>query len=388
MVTSGPCRVVSPYEQREFAFVGRLFAFSKRTSCPVASACTLSAFPTGVSIIKTGAPALLNPLPRSGRISVLRSDSSASSIFSIVVGGLAVARWIFDIPLLKNVASVVWSGAPRRGFVPAPGPRARRTRRHPNWAHATGARRILGGRGLLALLTSMLYLSGGLAAEPRVLVLNDVNEPPYTNAERTGFLDIIATEAFRRAGLELRLVKLPAQRALLLANDGIEDGDLTRIAGLEAQFPNLIRVPEKLVDWDFAAFSKDASIPASVEAIRGRSVGLIRGWKIYEQAMAGAEGVITVDDSEQLFRLLELDRIKVVLYVRAMGLVHIGKYGDKDVRVLEPSLYKREMYIYLHRRHAGHAPKIASALRAMKRDGTYQRAYNEKLLPYIGGSPR
>ena len=245
------------------------------------------------------------------------------------------------------------------------------------------------GRALLvAVLTSMLYSSGGLAAEPRVLVLNDVNEPPYTNAERTGFLDIIATEAFRRAGLELRLVKLPAERALLLANDGIEDGDLTRIPGLEAQYLNLIRVPEKLADWDFVALSKDASIPASVEAIRGRSVGLIRGWKIYERAMAGAGRVVMVKDSEQLFRLLELDRIEVALYARAMGLARMGKHGDKDVRVLEPSLYRREMFIYLHKRHATYVPKLASALRAMKQDGTYQRAHDETLLPYIGVSPR
>jgi polar amino acid transport system substrate-binding protein len=243
-------------------------------------------------------------------------------------------------------------------------------------------------RVLLAVLSSMLYLSEGLAAEPRVLVLNDVNEPPYTNAERTGFLDVIATEAFRRAGLELRLVKLPAERALLLANDGVEDGDLTRIAGLEARYPNLIRVPEKLVDWEFAAFSKDASIPASIDAIRSRSVGFIRGWKIYEQAMAGAERVVAAKDSEQLFRLLELDRIEVALYARAMGLARIGKQGGKDVRVLEPSLYKREMFIYLHKRHAGHAHAIAAALRAMKQDGTYRRASDRALLPYFEGRSR
>lgn len=332
--------------------------------------------------------ALMNSSPRSGRISVLRSTSCATGVFPIALRGPVVARWIFDISLLKYIANVLLSGALRREFVPAPGPWARRTSRHPNWTHPTGARRITGSRALLAVLTSMLYLSGGLAAEPRVLVLNDVNEPPYTNAERTGFLDIIATEAFRRAGLELRLVKLPAERALLLANDGIEDGELTRIAGLETQYPNLIRVPEKLVDWDFVALSKDASTPVSVEAIRGRSVGLIRGWKIYEKAMAGAERVITVNDSEHLFRLLELDRIEVALYARAMGLEHIRKHGVKDVRVLEPSLYKREMFIYLNKRHAAHAPKLASALRALKRDGTYQRAYDEKLLPYYGRKPR
>ena len=57
-------------------------------------------------------------------------------------------------------------------------------------------------------------------------------------------------------GVELRLVKLPAERGLINANAGIEDGDLARITGLEKQYPNLVRVPEKLVDLDFTAFSK------------------------------------------------------------------------------------------------------------------------------------
>lgn len=39
------------------------------------------------------------------------------------------------------------------------------------------------------------------------------------------------------ARVKLRLVKLPAERALLNANAGIEDGDLARIAGLETHIP-------------------------------------------------------------------------------------------------------------------------------------------------------
>ena len=239
------------------------------------------------------------------------------------------------------------------------------------------------GRTLLAALTLMLHLPHGLAAEPLVLTLNDTNEAPLTNGGRTGFLDIVASEAFRRAGLELRLEKLPAGRALLLANDGVIDGELTRIAGLEAQYPNLIRVPEKISDWNFAAFSKDASIPASVEAIRGRPVGLIRGWKIYEAAMQGAPHVITVENPEQLFRLLQLGRIEVALYVRSMGLEHISTHGFNDLRLLEPPLYVREMFIYLHKRHAAQAPKLAAALRSMKQDGSYQRAYDKTLRPVL-----
>lgn len=249
-------------------------------------------------------------------------------------------------------------------------------------------RAIRGGAVLLAACGLILCWTGAVAAAPPVLVLNDANEPPFTNAQRSGFLDIVAGEVFRRAGLELRLVKLPAARALMLANAGSEDGELTRIAGLEAQYPNLVRVPEKLVDWTFVAFVKDTSIPARVEAIRGRAVGFVRGWKRYEQAMAGATKAITADDPAQLFRLLQRDRIEVALYSRLMGVYYLRAHGIRDVRAIGPPLYVEEMFIYLHKRHAAHVPDIASALRAMKHDGSYQRAYRQKLALYSGTAAR
>ena len=237
-------------------------------------------------------------------------------------------------------------------------------------------------RALLWMLGLALALPDAFAAERRVLVLNDTNDPPYTTEDRSGFIDVVAGEAFRRIGFELRLVKLPAERGLINANAGIEDGDLLRIAGLEKQYPNLVRVPEKVVDWEFTAFSKDASIASNWAALRRRSVGLIKGWKIYEQHMAGAERAVTADDPAQLFRLLELDRIEVALYMRWMGLALVKQQGLKDVQPLEPPLATREMFIYLHKRHAQLAPRLADALRALKRDGFYERAYREKLLPY------
>jgi polar amino acid transport system substrate-binding protein len=242
--------------------------------------------------------------------------------------------------------------------------------------------------GLLYLLFTVLFFSSvfcssvSWAENPAVLVLNDTNEPPFTTPEHTGFLDVIATEAFRRVGIELRLVKLPAERALLLANEGLQDGELARIAGLEKRYPNLVRVPEKLIDWEFAAFSKDASIPANYAAIRRHTVGLIRGWKIYEQKMAGATEITTADDPEQLFRLLDLGRIEVALYTRSMGLALIQKQGFRGIRPLEPPLAKRAMYIYLNKQHAELVPKLAEILRELKREGFYQRVYHNKLLPY------
>lgn len=230
---------------------------------------------------------------------------------------------------------------------------------------------------LLTLATLQVY-----AEEHPVLILNDTNDPPFTTPQGDGFIDIVATEAFRRAGVELRLIKLPAERGLINANAGIEDGDMVRIAGLEQQYPNLIRVPEKLLDWEFIAFSKNKAIAANWEAIRQRSVGHIRGWKIYEKNMAGAQQVITADDPAQLFQLLEHNRIEVALYARWMGQAHIKQQQMKEIQALAPPLATHAMFIYLHKRHADRVPKIAEALRALKREGFYQRIQHQKLQPY------
>ena len=245
-------------------------------------------------------------------------------------------------------------------------------------------------RAVFAAFVALSSLVPGtaVAAELPVLVLNDPTEAPYTMPDGSGFLDAIAGEAFRRAGVKLRLVKLPAERALINANLGIGDGDLNRIAGLETQYPNLISVPEKLMDFTFAAFSKDATLPARWDAIRARPVGYIKGWKIYEQQLAGAPNLIAAEDAGQMFRLLNRDRIDVALYERWLGLALIRQQGIKDVHTLEPPLATKEMVIYLHTRHAALVPKLAAALRAIKAEGLYQRLYNEKVLAVMGSSAK
>jgi polar amino acid transport system substrate-binding protein len=250
------------------------------------------------------------------------------------------------------------------------------------------SRPCIGARALLVVLAFALYRSSCLGAEPRVLVLNETNAPPFSNPERTGFYDVVVTEALRRAGLGVRIVTLPAERALLLSNSGASDGELNRTPTVEKFYPNLVRVPEKLGEMQFVIFSKDGSILGNLEAVRGRPVGFIRGWKIFEQATAGNTDAIAAEDADQMFRLLQLDRIDAALYERYMGRAYLKAHAVNDVRDLDPPLRVLEGFIFLHKRHAGKVPAIAAALRAMKRDGSYQRAYRERFLPYIGKRSR
>lgn len=215
------------------------------------------------------------------------------------------------------------------------------------------------------------------------LVLNNTNEPPFTNTEATGFLDIILREAFKRAGVEdLELVSLPAERGLLSADSGLIDGDVTRIKGLDKQYPNLVRVDEKLVDWEFVAYTARDDIRSSWEDVRRYYVGFITGWKIYEKALEGAENTLPVSDPRALFRLLRLKRADLVLYARWMGEVHLAQEGITNVHPLLPPLAVREMFIYLHKRHQALAIRLADALRAIKEEGMYDSVRARSLAPY------
>jgi len=215
-----------------------------------------------------------------------------------------------------------------------------------------------------------------------LLVINNTNAPPFTTSTQNGFLDIVVTEALRRVGARLELIKQPAERALLNADSGRIDGDLTRIKGLETLYPNLIRVPEKLVDWEFVAFARNPQASAEWPYIRKQQTGHITGWKIYEKAMHGADSVISATTPEQLFYLLEKDRIDIALHARWMGHGYIQQLGLQGIVELSPPLAKKEMFIYLNKRHAALADEIAKALRELKREGFYQKHWEEIIGPY------
>jgi len=229
-----------------------------------------------------------------------------------------------------------------------------------------------------------LALTGNIshAANERTLVLNNPTEAPYTTKAGDGFFDIIAGEAFRRVGLRIKLVTLPAERGLINANAGIEDGDLSRIAGLEKIYPNLVRVPEKLMVMDFVSFARHATpTEASWGSLEHLSVGDIKGWKIFENNLLPSTPITTADDPEQLLTLLSKNRIDIALYDRWMGIALAKDMHLQNVRVVEPPLAKREMFIYLHQRHADKVPAIAAALRAIKAEGLYTKICREKFSP-------
>lgn len=224
------------------------------------------------------------------------------------------------------------------------------------------------GRHLLIVLALLTALAGGAGAQTLTISTNN------TPLDRQALFEL-SKEAFRRVGVDFKLISLPSERSLHSANQGEVDGEGLRVPGLSSQYPNLVQVPERYIGISFVAFAKDASIRVDQgwESLKPYRVAFINGWKMFETNAAGAKVVNKVDKAEQMFRMLDVGRIDLALYTRADGIALARSMGLASVAPLTPALKDVDMYLYLHKRHESLAPKLAQALREMKADGSYNR---------------
>jgi polar amino acid transport system substrate-binding protein len=216
------------------------------------------------------------------------------------------------------------------------------------------------------------------------LVLTTSMTSPLSRDDQTGFYDQILIEAFQRDGQPVQITHLPTERSITNANLGITDGEFPRISGLNRLYPNLVKVPEKIVDFEFVAFTWRPDIQLKDWAsCKPYNVAIVRGWKILEANLADVRSLVKVKNQKLLFSLLGKHRTDIVVYSRFEGHEVIKKLGLQSVRVLEPPLATREMFLYLNKKHLPMIPAIAKHLRGMKRDGTYDRILKKTLGPYL-----
>lgn len=226
----------------------------------------------------------------------------------------------------------------------------------------------------------------GLAAQPaasdpaaRALIINTDGVPPHSRPDGSGFEDRIVTEAFRRIGRAIVISRLASsERCLRNVDAGHDDGNYVRVAGVERQYQNLVMVPEPVSRFPFTAFTREGGPErlAWADLTRYRS-GYAVGWKAVEAHLKDRPMALAARDEEALFALLAGGRVDVIVAGLAGGREIIRQKGYAGLRPVLPPLETRDMFLYLHRRHAGLAPALAEALRAMRKDGAMARLLRE-----------
>ncbi|MBF0273166.1 MAG: transporter substrate-binding domain-containing protein [Magnetococcales bacterium] len=241
-------------------------------------------------------------------------------------------------------------------------------------------------RVLRTIMTFFCFVSLGTSAlaEPARLVLNSPHSAPITAPDGSGVLDVFYRELFARLGMTVEFQQLPAERAVINANRGIDDGDVTRISGMETHYPNLVQVPESVMRYELVLFSRTARFKVTgPEDLQPYDVGIVTGWKIVEWNTTKAHSVTRVENVTQLFQMLADDRIDLAIIERMTGMMTIKNLEIKDVYILEPPFLVGNWYLYLHKKHQNLVPRLTAEIRRMKEDGSYTKIFESALQNFF-----
>ena len=234
---------------------------------------------------------------------------------------------------------------------------------------------------ILLLISFVLMPIDGVAKEK--MMIGTSYKVLLSNSAQNGMLDLIAKKAFSRIGIEIELPYLPAERSIHAANDGLHDGELNRIKGMEKMYPNLVRVDESMMDFEFVGFTKNTSINGgNWKNLEPYQVGFIKGWKILEANIGTFRNITYYHSAGDLFQGLELDRVDIILYGKLIGYAVMKDLKIDHFKVLTPAFATRKMYMYLHKKHRSKIPDLSNALKQIKQEGVYQEIVSQSLIPY------
>ncbi|OOZ38100.1 hypothetical protein BOW53_16550 [Solemya pervernicosa gill symbiont] len=195
----------------------------------------------------------------------------------------------------------------------------------------------------------------------------------------------VLEEAYQKLGITVEYRPLPGERALRTADTGRVDGEVFRIANVEKRYTNLIPVPTAINVLQGIAFSKVEQIPISGwESLKRYHLGIQIGIKFAERGTEGMQRTL-VETNEQLFKMLDAERVEVVIAAHANGLKTLSDIEIDSVHALKPAIQEYQLYHYLHKRHASLVPKLDQVLQQMQQSGRISAIRKQALLKLENG---
>ena len=181
---------------------------------------------------------------------------------------------------------------------------------------------------------------------------------------------------YKRLGISVEFVDLPAKRSLIESSEGRVDGEVQRILAVQEQYPTLVAVQPSFNSIEPSAFVR-SGVSLRVDgwkSIAQHSVGIVRGVGSSERGTQGMPAVQPVTTMENLMQSLEAGRFEVAVNDRFSGLLVIRKLGlEGKVQPLEPPLEHIPLHHFLHERHRDLVPKVGQVVRSMQASGELDR---------------
>jgi len=187
----------------------------------------------------------------------------------------------------------------------------------------------------------------------------------------------ILAAVYKRLGITMDFMDMPAKRSLLESSQGRVDGEVQRILAVQEQYPTLLAVQPSFTFIEPTAFVRNGAsmrLDHGWKSLAPYSIGIVRGVGSSERGTQGMPAVQAVTTMENLMQSLDAGRFDVAVNDRFSGLLVIRRLGlDGKVQPLDPPLEHIPLYHFLHERHRDLVAKVGQVIRSMQASGELDR---------------
>ncbi len=230
----------------------------------------------------------------------------------------------------------------------------------------------------ISVVIVLIVMSSGLQAQDQ-LVISETGGGTWIS--QTIALRVLQ-DAYQQLNIRIQVIGYPAERVLYSANSGDTDGALLRMAGLEKDYPNLIRVPVPIFYYDLMVFTKELDFQVKGwQSLSPYTINFMRGNKLAEKHTSGMK-VETTTTTEQTLRKLAVGRTEVVVGARSV-ICLVKSLKLKGIRMLEPPLERLPLYHYLHKRHRTLVQRLEVIIKRMEKNKEIKRITDETMQDFI-----
>ena len=152
--------------------------------------------------------------------------------------------------------------------------------------------------------------------------------------------------------LEIKPIHIyePLKRSMLLADQGKADALLFRVAGAEKSYPHLMPLEASHYSVNIHAFTNRQLNIKSWQDLSGYKIAFLAGFLIAENNTVGMNRMGT-KSLEQALRLLDANRVDVVIATRESGIEIIRSWPDTSIEITPQPLTTVPLYHYVHEKH-------------------------------------
>lgn len=215
----------------------------------------------------------------------------------------------------------------------------------------------------LLCLSCMLAPQLAHAQQAPVIELDGPSKTPVAL-----FVQELLEQAYGNIGYQVSYRSAPLARSFIEANTGRLDGLRARIGSVADKYPNLVKVPFRLLDFKLVSLA-DRRVCGACDLSQLSHIAVPRGFKAFEDFIAKQDfdlSITEVTSAQQALDILAAGKVQAVIMSDTnvpSSYYHLSHHWIKQTLAVLPDFH------YLHNKHSALVPKLLAQLNQLNDSG-------------------